>query len=297
MMAPRRRKKKVAQGNPAWVDRTLTKRWKAIEGIVGHGLMPREKKGVMVEYGCGAYGCVLPTHESNVVLKITTDDSEAEFAAAAMQLASETDMGFPPGMVGYYGVFDLDVSYSSRPVYLLWREEAHHVGAIVKQEAPKRWAYYNKEFGRDDVERFVFELQDFLLAAQEVQDVFDKVPERSRKMLLERLQHFRQDGSAGLWKGTPLDAVTGSADLIAQKLPQLAQLSAVIESSQMAFSVGTALGYYLDHGLLLADVHQGNIGEVGDYEDDDDWGFAITDPGNMVPLETRWLSIPIARVK
>jgi len=48
---------------------------------------------------------------------------------------------------------------------------------------------------------------------------------------------------------------------------------------------------------VLADVHLGNVGEVRDEPEDDDdefdWDLAITDPGVMVPLDPRWLSVDI----
>jgi hypothetical protein len=85
--------------------------------------------GEIHEYGCGAYGCVFPTHDPKVVLKITADDTEAEFAAMlAPSIAA-------PICTDYYTVLKLGKKFKDShkgtektELYLLWREAASHVG-------------------------------------------------------------------------------------------------------------------------------------------------------------------------
>jgi len=78
------------------------------------------------EYGCGAYGCAFPTGDPGVVMKLTTDSTEADFAAKfANSLAA-------PICVEYYAVIRLAAQHKGRQIYLLWRESAEHVGAIYK---------------------------------------------------------------------------------------------------------------------------------------------------------------------
>jgi hypothetical protein len=48
-------------------------------------------------------------------------------------------------------------------------------------------------------------------------------------------------------------------------------------------SVGMAMDFYLDEGIVLADVHLNNIGKVQE-EDYDGLVTAITDPGHAVFL-------------
>jgi hypothetical protein len=79
------------------------------------------------EYGCGAYGCVFPTLDKEIVLKVTTDSTEAEFAA---QLAQH----LPVPIVTAYRIVMLlpSAKRQGRKVYLLWRETAQQVGQIDK---------------------------------------------------------------------------------------------------------------------------------------------------------------------
>lgn len=119
--------------NPAWVTKIIAKHYEELEGIVPLKWLPRLTKAkaqggkftaTMKEYGCGAYGCVLPTHDDQVVLKLTTDDTEAEFAAdLAGKLAA-------PIVVKYHRTEELPDKYKGRQSFLLWRDAADHVGDI-----------------------------------------------------------------------------------------------------------------------------------------------------------------------
>ena len=59
----------------------------------------------------------------------------------------------------------------------------------------------------------------------------------------------------------------------------------LMEHTNYAPDVGSALGFYLDNGILLADVHMQNIGRV---KRDEGYGLegriVITDPGHAVFL-------------
>lgn len=119
--------------NPAWVTKIIAKHYEELEGIIPLKWLPRLTKAkaqggrftaTMKEYGCGAYGCVLPTHDEKVVLKLTTDDTEAEFAAdLAGKLAA-------PIVVKYHRTEELPDKYKGRQSFLLWRDAADHVGDI-----------------------------------------------------------------------------------------------------------------------------------------------------------------------
>jgi hypothetical protein len=117
--------------NPPWVGQ-------ALEGLFGdiqrdvppewHPVLASDKPGAWQarEYGCGTYGCVVPTHDPNVVLKLTTDDTEAEFAR-------DLSAKMPPHVcVSYRLVMTTDVVQQERdaPLFLLWRDAAEHVGNI-----------------------------------------------------------------------------------------------------------------------------------------------------------------------
>lgn len=81
---------------------------------------------IVQEYGCGVYGCVYPTLDPRTVIKVTTDDTEAQFAQKyANNLVK-------PICVHYRAAMPLGHKHDGREIYLLWRESAEHVGGIVE---------------------------------------------------------------------------------------------------------------------------------------------------------------------
>jgi hypothetical protein len=120
--------------NPAWVTKILSKHFVKLEEEVPPRFLPKITKtafsrggrisATMKEYGCGAYGCVLPTLDPSVVLKLTTDDTEAEFAN---DLAGKLTK---PVVVKYHMTRELPDKYKGRPSFLLWRDAADHVGQV-----------------------------------------------------------------------------------------------------------------------------------------------------------------------
>jgi len=121
--------------NPTpWVTGLLASSYEQLEHMVPAKWLPKISKvrargtvftGKLEEFGCGAYGCVLPTLDPGVVLKVTSDESEAEFAKTlAKRLPT-------PICTTYYEVADLHgAKRKGNKVYLLWREEASDVGKI-----------------------------------------------------------------------------------------------------------------------------------------------------------------------
>lgn len=122
--------------NPAWVTKHLADSWVTLEQKVPTKWLPKldrtTSKGKRLvaeipEYGCGAYGCVMPTNDPQIVLKLTTDDTEAQFAA---RLANQLPV---PIVTKYELVMQLPTAKrQGRDVYLLWREAAEKVGEVDK---------------------------------------------------------------------------------------------------------------------------------------------------------------------
>lgn len=287
-----RRRRRLHRPNPEWVDNTLGYHWQSIKSAVSDGMMPTQKGGVMEELGCGAYGCVLETGLPSTVLKVTTDKSEAHFAAAAIELASKEGW-WPPGMVEYRAAFALpeDTKYQGRNVFLLWREEAFAVGWLggeggitdMRTSAMMRRLFGKREkpherylelYGEGPVNMFIGALDDFTDTARQVD------------------QDFREEREAGY----PLELVV--RDLAkSPRLTVLEHLANRISRLEVGSSIGECLGYYLEYGMLLADVHLGNVGEVREPDDPEDWDFVITDPGLMIPLQKRWLSVKLPELR
>lgn len=131
--------------NPTpWVTSVLSAHFTELEELVPPAWLPKLAKtkavgttftGELTEFGCGAYGCVLPTLDPKVVLKVTTDDTEAEFAAELSDKLPD------PICVAYFKVLYLQgktrgprqgvrTDGEGAKIYLLWREEASEVGKI-----------------------------------------------------------------------------------------------------------------------------------------------------------------------
>lgn len=119
--------------NPPWVAEIIAASYETLQDTIPAAWLPRltelgasgeRLEAQVIEYGCGVYGCVIPTVDRQVVLKLTTDVTEAEFAAEfAANLAA-------PICVKYHMVIKTRAKYQGSRVYLLWRDAAEHVGKM-----------------------------------------------------------------------------------------------------------------------------------------------------------------------
>lgn len=135
MPVPNPRRHGYLVPNPPWVTSALADSYETLERQVPPRWLPElarvtARRGKVearfVEFGCGAYGCVLPTLDPKTVLKVTTDDTEAEFAA---NLSPDLVV---PIVVDYRMVASTSGRHQGLPITLLWREAADHVGKIVE---------------------------------------------------------------------------------------------------------------------------------------------------------------------
>lgn len=126
--------------NPPWVTKIIAKNYEALEEDVPAQWLPKLGKATATgnkltarvdEYGCGAYGCVLPTIDDAVVLKVTTDDTEYEFAT---KLADKLTV---PVVVKYHLSKSMGDKYKGHETYLLWRDSADQVGELMEAIAER----------------------------------------------------------------------------------------------------------------------------------------------------------------
>jgi len=276
-----------------------------VEAVQGRG------KAIVQEFGCGHYGCVMPTSTPGVVVKLSSDPTEAYFVAAALQLGFE---GYDDaGIVRYYGVYQLRNAYHrKRPIFVIWREEAFDIGFPLAGAANWRQTsdyeirrnrklsdYLDAFKGQADSVRRLLNR-----AAKRGEDPYDIVAAANTREMQEwawgstewdeRATDVRiMGGGRGVVPSVGLPPVAGSA----LYLRACAIIAEMMENTDGSDTIGRTLGYYLNEGLLLADVHANNVGKVERHDDIWDGEVrVITDPGHAVPLEPRWREVVIEEI-
>jgi hypothetical protein len=305
-----------------WVQRTLHTVWDRVAAQVPESWMPRaeprgrRRKDVFEEFGCGHYGCVMPTNEPDLVCKLTSDITEARFIARAMTL--------PPhdGIVEYKGLYALRGEERSagwghkRPMFILWRTEAFNVGLLTS---------FFFAFGRVQMDNV---LKTF---------VKDDYAARTLRQMLSLLKHFQNEAHVvrkyvgirlqSLAQGVSVGSSTNQSDFLRRvwesyerssynyvltetgkevfgapkhikglarvgiAMSNCRAIAQEVENTPILNYVGEALGHYLDEGLLLADVHQNNIGVSSDN------ALIVTDPGHAVEVHPRWAGpVPVTEI-
>ena len=287
--------------NPAWVDKALTRSWALFEARTPPIVTPRKRsrrgafhpKGPVTlhadELGCGHYGCVLQTPDPAVVVKLTTDHSEAAFVKLLLARGLHE-----PGLVRYREIVRLPSEHKGLPIYAIWREAAEDVGGVFTC----RYDVY--VFGRagtcEDVDRFASHLMRFKLAANCVRNLL--LPQRGARGvrdvflwgLLEAARHVTREAAelvyvndeTGVvaWDSAPYGPGKMETDVAACLLAcgRAAEMMAETVAGRL---IGRTLLALIQQGMLLTDVHAGNIGRV---ERDGERVVVVTDPGHMLPL-------------
>ena len=121
-----------------WVDTSFKAVWERISHEVPASWMPQwikttipQRPVILREFACGDYGCVLPTSEPGLVVKLTSDISEAHFVQMSMELETSDAMKSEMGLVEYRKIFKLEgQTYRRRPLFVLWRSEAFDIGLL-----------------------------------------------------------------------------------------------------------------------------------------------------------------------
>lgn len=297
--------------NPPWVDKLLDKHWSEIAaGLSDPAMLPitaemgtRVKRRVVAdgaEYGCGHYGCVMATSKPGIVCKATTDQSEAQLIQLAWERLGreKEDNGgsWPRGIVAYHQLVRIDETHRGRPVWVLWRDEAWDVGKVHAAVHEDPYDRRSLNTGIDRLSQFrdyagavrksvtskgQSAISPDALAAyerhyRENDPVYDSVVEA----LIDPPRHndrnpwvdwYKRFG----WKG---------AKLVAANLMACEVILEQWTSEPGLYAVATALQAFMEAGLLLADVHSGNIGRMtADSTSIQDW--LITDPGHLVIIK------------
>jgi len=285
----------MSLGKTAWVDRNVNAYWNALNALVPEEYLPtldtlRRGMKSFEELGCGYYGCVLPTNDPGVVLKLTTDVTEARFANYAIQTASReivrdqsfSEAEFWDGLVQYFGVYELvGATHRRRQVFAIWREEAQDIGFVGK--------YY----GALDpyTSRTLREFSDNLFGFKSFAQIVWKYLGAGKQTAPGRREKLAnlEDWAFRAWRDTEgeIRGLRG-AERAAFALRYCEVIGELMENSYQSDAVGRALLFWMASGALLCDVHHNNVGMVtrtdGDYTYEQ---AVITDPGQCADL-TGW---------
>jgi hypothetical protein len=254
-------------GDTPWVDRT----WRSVLDRVRDRVdvedewLPRVSKRRPLkfeEYGCGAYGCVSPTEEPGLVVKLTSDLSEATFVSWALSIDQPK-----AGMIRYHKILAVPgATYRGRPVFIIWRDEAYSTGTL------SQWGGFRSQY---DVELSLLE-STMLPAAREVGIAVRRwrsrmTPEAFLATLGQLWSAHRQEVAAP----RHVQAVVKELQKVRGAIERLA--------TTRFKGIALALRHYLERGVILADVRGANLGKLrGTYYEPGDW--AIIDPSLAIVL-------------
>lgn len=307
--------------NPPWHNRLIKKYWKELEKVQGSSSMPKmrrkptmaaRRKGTkpkeyMDMLGCGHYGCVWSTEKEDVVIKITTDPTEAAFIAVYLKIVKEQNYPIE-GVVEYYDIVQLPETYRKRPVFVLWRQEAASVGIWDIKHSLRSAAHGNESYYLQNlvaVERWVTGYQ---MIAGEIRVKLDRIYKKSPQKYYDALQHAVENFDDYL--GRSFDFVMGrQKDRISPSMSDfaidnfrealrnwrgqqaitygMALLMSIQEemlNHQSTYEIGQFFGTLHENGMIPADVHLGNIGIIKG----NDASPVVTDPGHIINLDRRW---------
>jgi hypothetical protein len=321
--------------NPPWASKIYAQVCDEIhEKVEALGLpMPMEDvptaRGHCVldpELGAGHYGVVYRTVQNDTVFKITTDETEAHFVSLLGTLRA---MGVKPsGIVRYYGIFGVEATHKGRPVFVLWREAAEHVGGVVRVFCETESGLYGKtkdEYLCKQYHIFVQYLRFWLEIGRTARQIYlDKrislsdegvVTEKfwdwvdGQMQSIEREQVWELGDS--IWEKMQLLSrqdypPRNALGLLARHSNKFAilvhiasRIAEAMANENVAYQVGRAFGEYLEAGILMADVHLGNLGFVAERPDDNDFAPSmpvITDPGHVLILKRELSQATIERL-
>ena len=286
----------------AWARNVMKRHWRAIRAWVpSTALMPQHSDGEttpehsdgeIVVYGCGHYGCVMPTDQPGIVLKLTTDPTEVRFVAEMLAAKQQ-----PAGVVRYDAILELPETYRKRKLYLIWREDAYDVGNTPPYHETMVISYEGRV-----ARNFTTNLRTFQESASQARFVLKRtkrpVAIYEAAKFTDKRHDLREQAIEYLmkpWRDRPfvphfVDRYKGDARL-ALCLELCEIITEEMANEPFGYEVGTALHDLLVDGeILLADVHLGNIGKVT-RPDYGDGLVVITDPGHAVFLKDRQMPV------
>jgi len=265
--------RRTRASNPAWSDRLIASNWSELDTYAKKNNLPMPssdaKSTRFRELGCGHYGCVLPTGNDDVVLKITSDESEAGIYLATKKIGES-----PNGMLKDFGMVPLDGTFRRRKTFAIWKERAIRVGAMRDTDV--------------EVKRAVRRLDVFKSLASIVRNYDVKRPGSVGEIVADDDLEFEESDLVRGYERDPRIVVRASVRRGASRIGyalSACRFVAEVMSQEPEFNlVGETLLWFMHYGILLADVHGNNVGEVIRPENFGEPVWVITDPGHAVPI-------------
>lgn len=230
---------------------------------------------------CGYFGCVYKSEDSSVVVKITTDQNEAQLIQALLFM--EHTGGFRPGgIVKYHSIAQIASKFYGLRPYILWRDAATEIGGWEgtreSDEVSTRAAvltddYHHASRALMDMDIKLeksMSLNAYWTKMRQLIRLFDGVREGEHE--LNHVPEF----SRRIYRCREL------ADAM-EFFPSFAPPFAGPDP-EYNFDIsllGQTLKQLIDHRIILADIHYGNIGE----RSSDPGVKIITDPGLAIILD------------
>jgi hypothetical protein len=273
-------------GRPDWVPAELGSIVEITRGVRWKGAL-KERVEELVEpdeLGCGAFGCVYNTYDPNVVIKIGNDISEAKVFHTLIQQNELEGIFYPTGLVRAYAVFQSSFKDSVEvypgcyppgvapdemmlPLCVTWRNKLE----IVDLD----YMYDNlSESLKDDAEMLFDKFTDRGLdfARAHCQQLERKGPEAAELMLHRCFDAMQSFVRTGAW---PQMSFPGYADFKGA----IALAQALSEAPYLE-PISAAIIECAARGVLLSDVHSGNVG----FESSEFMDAKISDPGLAIAL-------------
>lgn len=259
-------------GADPWVEALLPTIIDEIEANVAPNYLPKWNyaEDKYQQYGCGYYGCVLPTHTKGVVLKLTTDPTEVLFVTNALL----GDQDITRGMVRYHAIRQvLGGWHREHFVYAIWREEiTPWVGtAAATKKLDALYDPLSQIYSCYRNTGTPFYWMRLLHRAAELED-------EARAQMRRAPGHGRY--TLPWVQFTVHDTADEYALKVAKLLVYLDQELRALPETPAFFD---AMRAYYEHGWLFADVRADNVGQR--------WAtserpaeLVIADPGHAVPL-------------
>jgi hypothetical protein len=298
----------IRAANPPWADKAIKQYCELLEGYAAErGLpMPLLDRCVPVdELGCGHYGCVYSTVDPEVVFKITSDETEAHFIGCYLQLRDKIGKNF--GIVDYKTVVRLSgLTHQRRNLYGIWRESAYYVGnwwamgkmkiettssSMLSEDAAEVRESMKRNYFAEQIRTVQRLLKFFGLFARTFRSSLKGKWSSGNKAVYDEIADAwqkRLDVDFDIDYGFKIASASRGVWRLAYCLRACETIAELLESEYLGVALGGALGLFLSQGLLLADVHEGNLGvRAGQVEP------IITDPGHLIMLNPEWEKVEV----